>query len=46
MNNSKLLKDRQAILAEDFSEQFVEKMKNAIETSHYKYSFARKHIPS
>lgn len=45
MNNSKLLKDRQAILAEDFSEQFVEKMKNAIETSHYKYGFARKTYP-
>lgn len=37
--------DRQTILNADFSELFVEKMRNAIEMSYYKYGNARKTYP-
>lgn len=36
---------REEILKRDFSEDFVTKMKNAIETSHYKYGWASKTYP-
>lgn len=36
---------REQILKRDFSAEFIEKMKNAIETSHYKYGFASKTYP-
>ena len=36
---------REEILKRDFSEAFVTKMKNAIETSHYKYGWASKTYP-
>ena len=36
---------REEILKRDFSEAFVNKMKNAIETSHYKYGWASKTYP-
>ena len=36
---------REEILRRDFSEEFVSKMKNAIETSHYKYGWASKTYP-
>lgn len=36
---------REQILARDFSEGFVNKMKNAIEMSHYKYGWASKTYP-
>lgn len=36
---------REDILKRDFSEEFVTKMKNAIETSHYKYGWASKTYP-
>lgn len=36
---------REEILKRDFSEPFVNKMKNAIETSHYKYGWASKTYP-
>lgn len=36
---------REQILRRDFSEAFVNKMKNAIETSHYKYGWASKTYP-
>lgn len=36
---------REEILKRDFSSAFVEKMKNAIETSHYKYGWAGKTYP-
>ena len=36
---------RDEILKQDFSNAFVEKMKNAIEMSHYKYGWARKTYP-
>ena len=36
---------RNEILKRDFSESFVAKMKNAIETSHYKYGWASKTYP-
>lgn len=36
---------REEILARDFSEEFVVKMKNSIETSHYKYGWASKTYP-
>ena len=37
--------DREEILKNDFSQEFINKMKNAIETSHYKYGWARKTYP-
>ena len=37
--------DREEILKRDFSTSFVDKMKNAIETSHYKYGWASKTYP-
>ena len=37
--------NREQILKRDFSAEFIEKMKNAIETSHYKYGFASKTYP-
>lgn len=37
--------EREEILKRDFSAAFVEKMKNAIETSHYKYGWASKTYP-
>ena len=36
---------REEILKRDFSEEFVTKMKNAIETSHYKYGWMSKTYP-
>jgi hypothetical protein len=36
---------REEILKRDFSEVFVNKMKNAIEMSHYKYGWASKTYP-
>lgn len=36
---------REEILKRDFSEAFINKMKNAIETSHYKYGWASKTYP-
>lgn len=36
---------REEILKRDFSNAFVEKMKNAIEMSHYKYGWANKTYP-
>ena len=36
---------REEILKRDFSESFITKMKNAIETSHYKYGWANKTYP-
>ena len=36
---------REEILKRDFSTSFVEKMKNAIEMSHYKYGWASKTYP-
>ena len=36
---------REDILKRDFSEEFITKMKNAIETSHYKYGWASKTYP-
>ena len=36
---------REEILRRDFSDAFVEKMKNAIVTSHFKYGFANKTYP-
>ena len=36
---------REEILKRDFSEAFVNKMRNAIETSHYKYGWASKTYP-
>ena len=39
------LDTREDILKRDFSNEFIEKMKNAIETSHYKYGWASKTYP-
>ena len=39
------METREEILKRDFSEAFVLKMKNAIETSHYKYGWASKTYP-
>ena len=36
---------RKEILKRDFSEAFINKMKNAIEMSHYKYGWASKTYP-
>ena len=36
---------REEILKRDFSEAFINKMKNAIEMSHYKYGWANKTYP-
>lgn len=36
---------REEILKRDFSEAFINKMRNAIETSHYKYGWASKTYP-
>ena len=36
---------REQILKRDFSEDFILKMKNAIEMSHYKYGWANKTYP-
>ena len=36
---------REEILKRDFSEAFISKMKNAIETSHFKYGWANKTYP-
>ncbi len=36
---------REQILKRDFSEEFIIKMKNAIEMSHYKYGWASKTYP-
>lgn len=35
----KMSKSREEILKRDFSKEFVRKMENAIETSHYKYGW-------
>jgi hypothetical protein len=40
-----MMDTREQILRRDFSEAFVNKMKNAIETSHYKYGWASKTYP-
>lgn len=39
------METREEILKRDFSEAFVNKMKNAIEMSHYKYGWASKTYP-
>lgn len=39
------MEDRKEILKRDFSEEFVHKMQNAIEMSHYKYGYASKTYP-
>lgn len=39
------METRKDILKRDFSEDFVEKMRNAIEMSHYKYGWAGKTYP-
>ena len=39
------MKTREEILKRDFSEDFINKMKNAIEMSHYKYGHASKTYP-
>ena len=39
------METREAILKRDFSNAFIEKMKNAIETSHYKYGWMSKTYP-
>ena len=39
------METREEILRRDFSEAFVNKMKNAIEMSHYKYGWASKTYP-
>lgn len=39
------METREDILRRDFSTAFVEKMKNAIEMSHYKYGWASKTYP-
>lgn len=36
---------REEIMKRDFSEEFVNKMRNAIETSHYKYGWMSKTYP-
>lgn len=36
---------REQILSRDFSEEFISKMKNAIEMSHHKYGWASKTYP-
>lgn len=36
---------REEILSRDFSNEFITKMQNAIETSHYKYGWASKTYP-
>ncbi len=36
---------REEIFKKDFSEAFIDKMKNAIEMSHYKYGWAKKTYP-
>lgn len=40
-----IMDTREDILRRDFSNEFIEKMKNAIETSHYKYGWASKTYP-
>ena len=40
-----IMATREDILKRDFSEEFITKMKNAIETSHYKYGWASKTYP-
>lgn len=39
------METREEILKRDFLEEFVKKMKNAIEMSHYKYGWASKTYP-
>lgn len=39
------METREQILARDFSNSFIDKMKNAIEMSHYKYGWANKCYP-
>lgn len=39
------MSSREEILKRSFSEAFVSKMRNAIETSHYKYGWASKTYP-
>lgn len=39
------MNSREEILSRSFSEAFVSKMKNAIETSHYKYGWAAQTYP-
>ena len=39
------MESRETILRRDFSEAFVNKMKNAIEVSHYKYGWMSKTYP-
>ena len=39
------METREDILKRDFSEAFIGKIKNAIETSHYKYGWANKTYP-
>ena len=39
------METREEIMKRDFSEEFVNKMKNAIEMSHYKYGWMSKTYP-
>lgn len=39
------MKSREEILKEDFSEEFINKMRNAMEMSYYKYGHAKKTYP-
>lgn len=39
------METREQILSRSFSESFVSKMRNAIQTSHYKYGYASKTYP-
>ena len=39
------METREEILSRDFSKEFIVKMQNAIETSHYKYGWASKTYP-
>lgn len=40
-----MIDTREQILSRDFSESFIQKMRNAIEMSHYKYGWANKTYP-
>ena len=40
-----MIDTREQIISRDFSEGFIQKMRNAIEMSHYKYGWANKTYP-
>ena len=39
------METREQILRRDFSDEFIAKMKNAIEMSHYKYGWCSQNYP-